>query len=307
MIYDVIIVGGGPAGLTAAIYAKRAGLSMILLDPSPMSGGQIVNTYEVDNYPGLPGKSGMELGMAFRQHGEKLGAEYRVESVKSIGVENGYKQVVTRKETYLAKTVILCTGAVNRKLGVAGEKEFTGAGVSYCATCDGAFFRNKVTAVVGGGDVALEDALFLSRFASKVYLIHRRDEFRGAKILQDQVMENPKIEVLYDTVVNEIRGQSQVESLLIYNRKKEESSELPVDGVFIAVGILPNTEKLSNLPAVDDHGYIIAGEDTVTSEPGIFAAGDVRTKQLRQVITAAADGANAITSIQRYLEEHPEL
>ena len=155
--------------------------------------------------------------------------------------------------------------------------------------------------------MCLEDALFLSNYCNKVYIIHRRDEFRGAKILQDQVMENPKIEVLYDTVVNEIRGQSQVESLLIYNRKKEESSELPVDGVFIAVGILPNTEKLQNLPAVDEHGYIIAGEDTVTSEPGIFAAGDVRTKQLRQVITAAADGANAITSIQRYLQEHPEL
>ena len=303
MIYDVIIVGGGPAGLTAAIYAKRAGLSMILLDPSPMSGGQIVKTYEVDNYPGLPGKSGMELGMAFRQHGEKLGAEYRVESVKSIGVENGYKQVVTRKETYLAKTVILCTGAVNRKLGVAGEKEFTGAGVSYCATCDGAFFRKKDVAVVGGGDVALDDAIYLSRFASRVYLIHRRDEFRGAQSLVDEASSKENVTFVMDTVVNQVDGENMVTGVETLNKKTGEKSTIPVNGVFMAVGTQPNTAGIEGLPDTDEKGYVIAGEDCVTSIPGIFAAGDLRTKQLRQVITAAADGANAITSVQNFLRK----
>lgn len=302
--FDTLIIGGGPAGLTASIYAKRAGLSMVCLDPSPMGGGQIVNTYEVDNYPGLPGISGMQLGMEMKKHAEKLGADIRVETVQSVEKDGDLWKVVSNKETYLTRTIILCAGASNRKLGIPGEKELTGAGVSYCATCDGAFFRNKVTAVIGGGDVALEDAIFLSRFASKVYLIHRRDAFRGAKVLQDEALSIDKIEVLYDTIPDEIQGEGQVNGLKVHNKKTGQSQLLPVNGVFIAVGTEPNTHDWAWLPDRDEKGYIIAGEDGITSIPGIFAAGDVRTKQLRQVITAAADGANAVTSVQRYLIEH---
>lgn len=301
---DTLIIGGGPAGLSAAIYAKRAGLSMVCLDPSPMGGGQIVNTYEVDNYPGLPGISGMQLGMEMKKHAEKLGADIRVEMVSTVEKEGDYWKVTSNKESYLSKTIILCSGAINRKLGIPGEKEMTGAGVSYCATCDGAFFRNKVTAVIGGGDVALEDAIFLSRFASKVYLIHRRDSFRGAKILQEEALSIDKIQVLYDTIPDEIQGDGQVEGLKVHDKKTGESQVLPVNGVFIAVGTEPNTNDWDWLPERDEKGYIKAGEDGVTSIPGIFAAGDVRTKQLRQVITAASDGANAVTSVQRYLIGH---
>ena len=202
---------------------------------------------------------------------------------------------------YEAKTVILATGADHRKLGVPGEQELGGMGVSYCATCDGAFFRGKTVAVAGGGDVALEDALFLARGCSKVYLIHRRDEFRGAKVLQEQVKKTENIELVLDTVIEEIKGEGQVQSIDISNKKTKEKRSLPVDGVFIAVGTMPNTESFSGLVKMDDAGYIIAGEDTKTSRPGIFAAGDLRTKPLRQVITAAADGANAITAVEEYL------
>ena len=306
-MYDILIIGGGPAGLTAATYACRAGKSVLVLEKAAF-GGQITWSPRVENFPGFVSISGNELGDKLLEQAMEQGAEVELEEITALQQADGaWRAVCDSGAFYEGRAVILATGAKPRMLGIRREEELVGSGVGYCAVCDGAFYKGKAVAVNGGGNSALQDALLLSESCSKVYLIHRRDEFRGAKILQDQVMENPKIEVLYDTVVNEIRGQSQVESLLIYNRKKEESSELPVDGVFIAVGILPNTEKLQNLPAVDEHGYIIAGEDTVTSEPGIFAAGDVRTKQLRQVITAAADGANAITSIQRYLQEHPEL
>ena len=211
------------------------------------------------------------------------------------------KKISTDKGDYEAKTVILATGADHRKLGVPGEQELGGMGVSYCATCDGAFFRGKTVAVAGGGDVALEDALFLARGCSKVYLIHRRDEFRGAKVLQEQVKKTENIELVLDTVIEEIKGEGQVQSIDISNKKTKEKRSLPVDGVFIAVGTMPNTESFSGLVKMDDAGYIIAGEDTKTSRPGIFAAGDLRTKPLRQVITAAADGANAITAVEEYL------
>ena len=302
MIYDVIVIGNGPAGLAAAIYGKRAGLSTLVLADSPMAGGQITSTYEVDNYPGLPKISGFDLGDKMKEHADALGAEYASGRVAEIAEKEGHKALKTVEgEEYETKTVIIATGADHRKLMVPGEEELTGMGVSYCATCDGAFFRNKVTAVVGGGDVALEDAIYLSRFASKVYLIHRRDEFRGAKILQDQVKANEKIEIIYDTVVDEIVGKDAVEKLILSNKKTGDKSELPVNGVFMAVGIVPNVSNIKGLPKQDEGGYLIAGEDCVTSIPGIYAAGDVRTKQLRQVITAAADGANAITSIEKYL------
>lgn len=301
MLYDVIIIGNGPAGLTAAIYGMRAGLKTLVLSDNPMSGGQIATTYEVDNYPGLPKIGGMELGDKFEEHAKALGAEFRQASVSSIEDHGDTKVVVTDKENLETKTVVISIGADHSKLGVPGEKELTGMGVSYCATCDGAFFRNRVVAVVGGGDVALEDAIFLSRFASKVYLIHRRDAFRGAMVLQEQVKANEKIEIIYDTVVDEVVGKDAVECLRLSNKKTGEQSELPVNGVFMAVGTKPNVVGIQGLPEQDEKGYLVAGEDCATSIPGIYAAGDVRTKQLRQVITAAADGANAITSIEKYL------
>lgn len=302
MIYDVIIIGNGPAGLAAAIYGKRAGLSTLVLSDSPMAGGQITSTYEVDNYPGLPRVSGFDLGDKMKEHADMLGAEYASGRVTEI-VDNGETKVLKTVDNgdYEGKTIIIATGADHRKLMVPGEKELTGMGVSYCATCDGAFFRKKTVAVVGGGDVALEDAIFLSRFAEKVYLIHRRDEFRGAKVLQDQVKAIDKIEIVYDTVVDEIVGKDAVEKLIVTNKKSGEKSELAVNGVFMAVGIVPNVSNIKGLPSQDEGGYLIAGEDCVTSIPGIYAAGDVRTKLLRQVITAAADGANAITSVEKYL------
>ena len=304
MLYDVIIIGSGPAGLSAAIYAQRAKLATLVIEKAPMSGGQILNTYEVDNYPGIPGVGGFDLGSKFRAHADALGCSFVTAEVREIQEEEGKKIIVTEKETYETKTLILATGATHRKLEVPGEEELMGMGVSYCATCDGAFFKGKTTAVIGGGDVALEDALFLARLCEKVYLVHRRDEFRGAKVLQERVFETENIEVVWDSVVEEIQGEDMVEKISIYNKKKEEKSELEVQGVFIAVGIQPNTEIYRNLVKMDEGGYIIAGEDGVTQTKGVFAAGDLRTKQLRQVITAASDGANAVTSVEKYLYEN---
>lgn len=301
MIYDVIILGSGPAGLSAAIYAQRARLNTLVIEEKPLSGGQILDTYEVDNYPGLQGIGGFELGMKFREHADTLGVTFHTAQVQKVQVAGNLKEVVTEKETFQTKSVIVATGATHRKLGVQGEEELVGAGVSYCATCDGAFFKGKTVAVVGGGDVALEDALFLARGCEKVYLIHRRDEFRGAKVLQEQVQKTENITVLWNSEVKEIQGENKVEKILLHNNIEETDTTLGVQGIFIAVGIQPNNDAVKEVVTVDEQGYVKALEDTVTSEPGIFAAGDVRTKQLRQVITAAADGANAVTSVERYL------
>lgn len=302
-MYDVIIIGSGPAGLTAAIYGQRAKLKVLVIEKQPMSGGQVLTTYDVDNYPALPGIGGFELGMKFREHADKLGAAIVTEEIVELQLDTNPKKVVTNKNEYETKTVILATGANHRKLGVAGEEELRGMGVSYCATCDGAFFKAKDVAVIGGGDVALEDALFLARGSRKVYLIHRRGEFRGAKILQQRVKETENIEILWDTVVEKINGTDMVKSISIYNKKKEERQDLSVSGVFIAVGTQPVTELFDGKVAMSKTGYILAGEDCKTSCDGVFAAGDIREKQLRQIVTAAADGANAITSVERYLYE----
>lgn len=315
-IYDLIIIGSGPAGLGAAIYAQRADLKTLVIEKEMMSGGQVLTTYEVDNYAGLPGINGFDLGMKFREHADKLGAEFaegtvlRIEDaeadseiLRAAEAAPALKQVVCEDHTYLTKTVIIASGANHRKLEVPGEEKLTGMGVSYCATCDGAFFKKKTTAVVGGGDVALEDAIFLARICEKVYVIHRRDELRGAKSLQKKLMEMENVEILWDTVVESINGENQVESLSLMNKKTGAASEIAVNGVFIAVGITPNSSDYEGLVEMDRGGYIVAGEDGVTSVPGIFAAGDVRTKALRQVITAVADGANCVTSVERYLNE----
>lgn len=301
-LYDVVIIGSGPAGLSAAIYAQRAKLKTLVLEKEMMSGGQVLSTYEVDNYPGLPGINGYDMSMKFRSHADSLGAEFVTDAVKCIEAAGEVRRVVCENGTYETKSIIIATGASHRKLDVPGETEFTGMGVSYCATCDGAFFRNKVVAVIGGGDVALEDAIFLARMCQKVYVIHRRDSFRGAKTLQERLLALDTVEVLWDTVVDEIAGEAQVSSLKLTNKKTGAKSQLPVNGVFIAVGITPNSQTF--VGAVEmEHGYITAAEDGRTSVPGIFAAGDVRTKQLRQIVTAVSDGANAITSVDRYLTE----
>lgn len=301
MIYDVIILGSGPAGLSAAIYAQRAKLNTLVVEEKPLSGGQILDTYEVDNYPGMKGVNGFELGRKFREHADALGAEFYTAKVQEVRVQEAWKEVVTDRETLQAKSVILAMGASHRKLGVPGEAELGGMGVSYCATCDGAFFKGKTVAVVGGGDVALEDALFLARVCEKVYLIHRRDQFRGARILQEQVLQKENIQVIWNGEVKEIQGEGRVERIIVHNNIEETDTELPVQGVFIAVGIKPNSDAVRDVVELDEQGYVKALEDGVTSQSGIFAAGDIRTKQLRQVITAAADGANAVTSVERFL------
>ena len=301
VIYDVIIVGSGPAGLAAAIYGQRAGLSSLVLEESYVSGGQVLNTYDVDNYPGLPGISGMELAENFHEHAKSMGASFLTAAVTAIREEGDRKVVETAKGDLSARTVILATGAHHRLLGVPGEERLTGMGVSYCATCDGAFFRDKTVAVVGGGDVAVEDAIFLARGCKKVYVIHRRDQLRAAKILQEKLLSLDNVEMKWNCVAEEILGDSQVSGVKVRDVKTGEGSELEVNGVFIAVGILPNTGFLGDFVQLDEGGYIVAGEDMKTSVPGVFAAGDVRTKALRQIITAAADGANAITSVEAYL------
>ena len=300
-LYDLIIIGSGPAGLAAAIYARRARLDALVLEAAYISGGQVVNTYEVDNYPGLPGISGMELGNTLRAHADRLGCRFSTEKVLELELEGPVKTVRTRKNVYRTRTVILAMGASHRKLGVPGEDVLSGMGVSYCATCDGAFFRDKVTAVVGGGDVAVEDAIFLARGCSKVYLIHRREELRAAMALQEALKEKENVEILWNTVVKEIRGESQVTGLLLQDTRSGEQRELPVDGCFIAVGITPSSALTAGKVETDASGYLLAGEDGVTSLPGVFAAGDIRTKPLRQILTAAADGANCVTSVQNYL------
>lgn len=300
-IYDVVIIGSGPAGMAAGIYAKRAGLAVVILEKTGISGGQVLSTYEVDNYPGLPMSNGFDLSEKFREHAEHLGVEIKAAAVERIEDRGETKLLYTEDETYETRTVILATGAEHAKLGVPGEEELTGMGVSYCATCDGAFFRGRTVAVVGGGDVAVEDAIFLARGCEKVYLIHRREELRAAKILQDALMKLPNVEILWNCELKEVQGEDQVENLLIYNKKTQQTNPLAVSGVFIAVGNVPNTELVKGLVDMDEKGYIIADETCATSVPGIFAAGDVRTKQLRQIITAAADGANAVTSVEQFM------
>lgn len=300
-IYDLAILGAGPAGICAAIYATRAKLNTIWLDKKFVQGGQIVDTYEVDNYPGLPGITGLDLGEAMAGHAKKLGMKPQREPVRSIEAGQGIKVIRTKKNEYRARAVIIACGATHRHLGIPGEEELSGMGVSYCATCDAAFFQDRTVVVVGGGNVAVEDAILLSRTCKKVYLVHRRDELRAEKILQECLFACKNVELIWDSIPLSIEGTDKVEALKIQNKKTQEESFIETDGVFIAVGIVPGTEKFKDLVKLDEAGYIVAGEDGITSEPGIFAAGDIRTKNLRQVVTAVADGANAVASVQRYL------
>ena len=305
---DVLIIGSGPAGLTAAIYANRSGLDTAVIEALAGSGGQVVNTSEIDNYPALPGINGFELGMKMREHVDSFGVPVIQDKVTAIDhSEPGRMVVKGEKDSYEAKAVVIATGANHRLLGVPGEKELAGMGVSYCAVCDGAFYRGLTTAVVGGGNVAVADAQYLSRICEKVYLIHRRDSLRAMDSLQKKILSTPNVEVKWNSIVKEVRGKQEVEELLIGTRPDANSDYnkeeiLKVDGVFMGVGMIPTADFIDDI-AKDEGCYIIAGEDGVTSIPGIFAAGDVRAKNLRQIITACGDGANVISSVENYLAE----
>ena len=297
---ELVIVGGGPAGLSAAIYAARAGLDFTVLERDGFGGGQITSSHEVENYPGAGRKSGYDLGEAFRGQAAELGAEIVCGAVAGICDLGDCKELtLDGGETIRARAVIAATGASPKKLGVPGERELTGAGVSYCATCDGAFFREKDALVVGGGDTAVEDALFLSTLCKSVTVALRRDVFRAAKRRVDLLKARENAAILYRTNLKEIRGAGRVQSVILSGPDGEE--ERPVDGVFLAVGVEPVSGWLNGLPLELEGGYVAAGEDCRTNIPGMFVAGDLRKKALRQVVTAAADGANAVTSALDYL------
>lgn len=301
MIYDTIIAGSGAAGLSAAVYAARAELKFIVIEKNYMGTGQIAESERVDNYLGLYGENGYDLGEKFRSHAEALGTEFVEGEVTKVIPENGIYRLVTDEGEYMARTVIYAAGASHRKLGIKGEAELSGRGVSYCAVCDGAFFKGKDVAVIGGGDTALGEALYLSDIARRVYLIHRRDEFRANRSLCRRVLEKENIETVMSAVPEEITGESSVDGIRVMTDGGEKN--IPVQGVFVAVGTAPASAPVEGIVRTDEKGYIIAGEDCVTSAEGIFAAGDVRAKPLRQVITAAADGANSVYSAEKYLRE----
>lgn len=304
MKYDVMIIGGGPAGLSAAIYSARGGLKTALFEKA-LIGGQINVTDEVENYPGFPESlSGYDLTERMRQQAERFRAEFIDAEVTAIGMEGLCKIIETRENTYRTKSLIVCTGAHPRLLNVPGEERFTGKGVSYCATCDGALYRDKVVAVVGGGDSAIEEGLFLTRFAKKVIVIHRRHELRAQKIIQDRAFANPKMEFIWDTVVQEIHGETKIEKLELVNRNTKQISFLPVDGIFIYVGILPNNELLESRLELDSAGFVLTDEYMHTNVPGIYAAGDIRHTVLRQVVTATSDGAVAAWSAEKWIMEN---
>lgn len=299
---DMIIVGSGPAGMSAAVYAKRAMLDVLVLEQEAFSGGQIVNTAEVDNYLGFFGLDGYDMAMKFKEHLNYFEVPVQKGQVIELKQQKeGWQVVLADGSAILAKTILLAMGAKHRKLLVPGEQEYSGAGVSYCATCDGAFFRKKQVAVIGGGDVALEDALYLSKMCETVYLVHRREELRGAKQLQERVKKTGNISFLPYYEVKEILGEKNVTGVKLVQNQTKEERLLHISGIFIAVGMEPDTAFLGEVVARDDVGYIKAQEDGVTSAKGIFVAGDVRTKQLRQIATAVSDGANAVASAVKYL------
>jgi thioredoxin reductase (NADPH) len=300
-IYQLIIVGGGPAGLSAGLYASRSRLDTLLIEKAGL-GGQILNAEMVENYPGFPqGISGSELGALIAQQATKYGLATAFAEVQGIEIRGGEKIVSTSEGQYRARAVIIAGGSEHSKLGVPGEDEFTGKGVSYCAMCDGAFFREQVVAVVGGGNVALNDALFLTRFASKVIVIHRRDQLRATKILQDRAFANPKIKFLWDTVVESIIGDKLVREIRLRNVKTGKVSSLEISGVFSAVGLRPNTGYLKGLLALDESGFISVNGQMETGVPGVFAAGDIRAGSIRQVVSATGDGATAAIAAERFL------
>lgn len=297
-MYDVIIAGAGPAGLTAAIYAARGGLSVLVLERA-FSGGQMAISHTIENYPGFDSDvPGALLANNMHVQAQKMGAQIITEGITGFELEGPEKKVRTSKNEYVARTVILAMGATPRKLGIEGEEKFIGAGVSYCATCDGAFFRDREVAVIGGGNTAVEDALYLAKFCRKIYLIHRRDQFRAQRALVESAKKMDCIENLMETVPRRITGEFTVENLEVENVKTGEARTLHVAGVFVAVGQEPTTQLVKGVINLDPSGYIVSGEDCKTNIDGVYCAGDIRTKMLRQIVTAAADGAIAATQVE---------
>ena len=301
-MYDTIIIGGGAAGLTAAIYSARAGLNTLLLEKTFPGGLMMISEY-IENYPGFPnGVAGPDLCNAMRDQVEKFGAVIKLSEVKSVDLTGLDKAVQTSDGELRAKTVILALGAKHRRLGVPGEKEFQGKGVSYCATCDGPFFKGKKLAVIGGGDTAVEDSCYLTRFAADVTIIHRRDKLRAAKMLQERALSNPRIKVMWNSVVEEICGNPVVNQLMVKNLKTNKLSNLAIDGVFVLIGQDPDTAFIKDQVKLDENGYILTDSEMRTNLPGVYAAGDVRQKSFRQIVTACSDGAIAANSAAKYIE-----
>lgn len=299
--FDVIVIGSGPAGLTAGIYSTRAGLKTILLEKSTI-GGQVSKTSLIENYPGFPeGIDGVKLIENMMEQAKKFGVEIIIEEAQNIIVKENEKIIKTHKQEYQAKAIIIASGSKFKELNVTGELELIGKGVSYCAVCDGPLYRNRVVGVLGGGDSALSEAIYLSKLAQKVYLIHRRDQFRAASSIQDKVSTIKNIEVILNTVVKEIKGKSTIEAITIYDNKSNQETQLQLDGLFIYVGSIPNTDFIKGVIKLDEEGYIITSENLETNIPGIFAAGDVRKKSLRQISTSVGDGALAAITAERYL------
>lgn len=301
---DVIIIGGGLAGLTAGLYANRAGLSTLLFEKM-FVGGQAATTYLIENYPGFEEPiSGPDLSMKIESHARKFGLEIQYDEVTKIEMEGQVKRVHTENRVYESRTLIIATGAEPKTLGLAKEDEFRGRGVSYCATCDGLFYKDKEVVVVGGGDTAVEDAEFLAQYVNKVYLVHRRDSFRANKTSSDRVMANDKIKVIWDTVVEEILGDENVTGVGIRNLKTGEKSQLKADGMFVAIGIVPNNDLVKGQLKQTEAGFVLTDENMKTDIAGVFAAGDIRQKPLWQLVTAVSDGAIAAVSAQRYIIEN---
>lgn len=302
MLYDVIILGGGPAGLTAAMYASRARLSTLLIEKT-YPGGQLMMCENIENFPGFAGGHGMELGNTIREQAEKFGMQTKLTEIERVDLLGLEKLLCTADgERIHGRTVILSLGAKPRQLGVPGELEFLGRGVSYCAVCDGAFFKDKKLIVVGGGDTAVEDSIFLTRYASSVSIIHRREQFRAQKIIQERAFASPTIKVHWNSVIKQIGGRDMVDHVILENVATRQTSKMDVDGVFVLIGTDPNTRMLDGQIKLDELGYILTDEHMHTNIPGVFAAGDVRHKLLRQIVTACADGAIAATAAEKYIE-----
>ena len=302
-VFDTIIIGGGPGGYTAALYAARAGFSALVLEKLS-AGGQMATTDQIDNYPGFPqGVNGFELALEMQKGAQRFGAQTELAEVLQVDLRGPMKEVVTQKETYRAPTVVLATGASPRELGLPGERELRGRGVSYCATCDGMFYRGKTVAVVGGGNTAAADVLYLSRLCEKVYLIHRRDQLRASRVYLEPLKQAENVEILWDSQVTELLYGETLTGIKVRNKKTGEVKELSLDGLFLAVGQLPNTQLFQGQVELDAAGYVVADETTRTNLPGVFAVGDLRQKPLRQVVTAAADGAVAAHFLEEYLSQ----
>lgn len=305
-LYDVIIAGAGPAGLTAAVYTSRANLSTLMLERG-IPGGQMANTEDVENYPGFDHILGPDLSNKMFEHAKKFGAEYQYGDIQEIRDGEEYKTVVAGNKEYKARAVIIATGAEYKKLGVSGEQDLTGRGVSYCAVCDGAFFKNRELVVVGGGDSAVEEGVYLTRFASKVTIVHRRDELRAQKILQQRAFDNEKVEFIWNHTVKEIKSaDGKVGSVMLVNTQTGEEQEFKTDGVFVYIGMLPLNDSFKHLNITNEEGYVVTNDNMETSVPGIFAAGDIRDKMLRQIVTATGDGSIAAESAQKYIESLKE-